>query len=116
MSKSKTKPEPSIEKLTGDNLPAEVQELFRQYHKKIAAGRANYGKADKLLEQILIRCAPGASVLIEGTGKRPPEILTLVDRFEEKNAVWTGASCKRMAIEAKEVKPQDRKPSEKPAE
>lgn len=111
-----SKSNPRTAKLTGDQLPDDVQELFRQYHKRLAAGRANYGKADKLLEQILTRCSPGASVLIEGVGKRPPEILTLVDRFEDKNAVWTGASCKRLAIESKEVKPQDRKPTEKPTE
>jgi hypothetical protein len=93
---------------SGEPVPADVEELFIKHQRYLAAGKANYSKADKVLEQILERCQPGVQVTIPESGKTPPILLTLVDQFAEKNAVWGGSSVKRMTIKAQEVKPQDR--------
>jgi hypothetical protein len=105
-------PGASYEKLAklkpGDPIPDDVRDLFLRQQKLLAAGRANYGKADKVLEQILARCEVGVEMIVEGQGKQPPQKMTLVDRFADTNAVWAGSSCKRLTIEAKDIKPQDR--------
>lgn len=92
----------------GDALPQDVVELFEKHLKYLAAGRANYGKADKLLDQILQRCEPGCEHVAEAVGKKPPQRMTIVDKFADTNQVWAGSSCKRIAIEVKAIKPQDR--------
>ena len=92
----------------GDRLPAEVAELFEKHQRYLEAGRANYGRADKVLEEILELCEPGVEHLTEARGRKPPQSLTLVDQFADRNQVWAGSSCKRMKIESKDVKPQDR--------
>jgi hypothetical protein len=99
---------PSKKLEVGDTLPPEVAELFEKHQKYLAAGKANYAKADKILEQILERCEPGVQHTLPEAGKRPPTVLTLVDQFADANSVWCGASAKRLTIKAKEVKPQDR--------
>lgn len=92
----------------GDTVPDDVVELFTKQQRYLAAGKANYAKSDKMLEEILKRCEPGVQVTLPENGKTPPIILTVVDQFAEANSVWSGASCKRLTIKAKEVKPQDR--------
>jgi hypothetical protein len=95
----------------GDDVPADVRELFEKRRKYLNAGRANYGKADKLLEQILQRCAPGVSVTLDpATKKGKPETHTLVDVFADKNQVWVGRAAKRFDIDVKTVKAQDLRP------
>jgi hypothetical protein len=100
MAKRKLKP--------GRKLPDDVAELFEKHQKYVEAGRANYNRADKVLEEILARCEVGCTHTREATGKKPPLEITVVDQFADRNAVWSGSSCKRLKLEAKEVKPQDR--------
>lgn len=92
----------------GDAVPDEVRELFVRHQKALTAGRAQYAKADKLLDEILQRCEPGVSLVLPSAGKTPPTTLTIVDQFADTNSVWGGASVKRMTIKSKEVKAQDR--------
>ncbi len=92
----------------GDKVPEDVVELFTKQQRYLAAGKANYAKSDKMLEEILSRCEPGVQVTLPENGKTPPINLTVIDKFADANAVWAGASCKRLTIEAKQVKPQDR--------
>lgn len=92
----------------GDPLPEDVEQLFQKHVKYLQAGRANYARADKALEEILQRCEPGVEYVLPGSGRKPPMKLTLVDQFAETNAVWSGSSCKRMKIDQQKVKPQDR--------
>ena len=92
----------------GEKLSDEVAELFERHQRYVEAGRANYGRADKVLEEILQRCEPGVEHVTEARGRRPPQSLTLVDQFADRNQVWAGSSCKRMKIDSKDVKPQDR--------
>ena len=53
----------------GDPLPDDVKELFIKRRKYLAAGKANYGKSDKLMEQILERCEPGVTVTLDPATK-----------------------------------------------
>lgn len=106
MAKKSAAPSPKFK--SGDELPDDVAELFVKHRKYLAAGKANYGRADKLLEQILSRCEPGVATTIPAIGNKPPVELTLIDQFADRNQVWAGSSCKRMKIEEKEIKPQDR--------
>lgn len=101
-------PKPARKLSAGDAIPDDVAQLFAKHQKYLAAGRANYSKADRVLEQILEQCEPGVEITLEATGRRPPQLLTLVDQFADANAVWSGSSCKRLTIKAKDVKPQDR--------
>lgn len=88
-------------------LPEDVQELFEKHLKYLNAGKANYAKADKALDEILRRCDVGVQHLIPGSAKKPPLELTLIDQFADKNAVWSGSSCKRFKISTQTVKAQD---------
>ncbi len=88
--------------------PDEVAELFTKYAKYLAAGKANYARADQAMEQIIERCEIGVSYVLPAVGKKPPTRLTLIDAFADQNTVWAGSGCKRLRIEATTVKPQDR--------
>lgn len=92
----------------GANVPDEITELFAKHDRYLSAGKANYAKADKVLEQLIERCEPGVTITLPAQGKQPPRTATIVDKFAESNQVWAGSSCKRLNIEYKEVKPQDR--------
>ncbi len=92
----------------GAAIPDDVRELFLKHDRALAAGRAQYAKADKLAEQIIERCEVGVQLTLEADGKNPPRTLTLTDQFAETNQIWTGASAKRLVIKSKDIKPQDR--------
>jgi hypothetical protein len=56
-------------------------------------GRAAYGKADELLDELLDDLKPG-EVLDLGDG----QTFELVDRFAEKNKVFTPTGCNRFEV------------------
>ncbi|MEO1616984.1 MAG: hypothetical protein AAFV88_14100 [Planctomycetota bacterium] len=92
----------------GQPLPDNVRELFEKRRKYLTAGKANYRKADAMLEQILAACEIGVSVTLDpATKKGKPETHTLTDRFADTNQVWAGSSCRRHDVVVKNVKPQD---------
>lgn len=91
----------------GQPVPADVKAFFEQHERYLAAGRANYAKADKAVKELLKRCEPGCYVITEGTRRKNPERIELVDQFAETNQVWAGSSCKRFKIQSTEIKPQD---------
>jgi hypothetical protein len=92
----------------GDSVPQEITELFEKHNRYLSAGKSNYARADKVLEQLIERCEPGVTITLPAVGKQPPRTVTLVDKFAESNQVWAGSSCKRLNVEYKDVKPQDR--------
>lgn len=92
----------------GETLSPAAIELFERQQKYLAAGKANYKRADKALADLLKLCEPGVVHTLQASGRKPPLELTLVDQFADTNSVWSGSSCKRFAIIAKEIKPQDR--------
>ena len=90
----------------GDRLPAEVAELFEKHQRYLEAGRANYGRADKVLEEILELCEPGVEHLTEARGRKPPQSLTLVDQFADRNQVSRIArACSRVSLDVLEFAP-----------
>ncbi|MEM0926464.1 MAG: hypothetical protein AAGJ83_10540 [Planctomycetota bacterium] len=123
MSKKKAKKPPSqnvdpttIENLTsppakirpGDPIPDYIRELFEKRRKYLTAGKSNYGKADRILEELLERCEVGVTLTLDAaTRKGKPESHTLSDRFADTNQVWAGSSCRRFDVVVKTVKPQD---------
>ncbi|WP_436716574.1 hypothetical protein U8335_03940 [Roseiconus lacunae] len=89
-------------------MPADIVELFEKRRKYLNAGRVNYQRADKIVDQLLERCAAGVSVTLPPATKRgKPEVHTLVDQFADTNKVWAGSSCSRYKIESRSLTPQE---------
>ena len=92
----------------GDEVPYEVEALFREHQKLLAAGREMYAAADLKFERILEMCSPGLEVVLPADDVGPERRLVLVDRLADTNQFWVGTMAKQYAIEEKKIKPQNR--------
>ncbi len=66
----------------------------KNYLKAKEAGKRGYERADRLLAEIAKEAKPGAEITLNEAGRKA----LLVDRFAEKDLVWTPCAARRWEL------------------
>lgn len=73
---------------------SQLAKKAKKYLAAKEAGKRGYERADRLLAEIAADIKPGAEIALSDSGRKA----ILVDRFAEKDIVWTPCAARRWEL------------------